>query len=127
MSKKGDNEPATKGDVRRLERIVDKHSATAEKKYVSIDQRFDAVDQRFDGMDKKIDNLQHDVLDLKLDAKEAKEERAFILQELKMLHRSIMRLDDRVRYQQDLPERVEKLEQDVYDLKRKIHNKAHVQ
>jgi peptidoglycan hydrolase CwlO-like protein len=120
MSKKGDNEPATKGDVRKLASVVEKHNATTEKKYASIDQRFD-------GMDKKIDNLQHDVLDLKLDAKEAKEGRMSILQELKLLHRSIMRLDDRVRYQQDLPERVDKLEQDVYDLKRKIHNKTRVQ
>ena len=124
MSKKGDNEPATKGDLRRLERVVDKHNATAEKKYASIDQRFDAVDQRFDVIEKDIKVMKGDMLCLKLDNRDANQVRSERMQELKLIHRSVLRLDERVRYQQDLPERVERLEQDVYDLKRKIHNKA---
>jgi chromosome segregation ATPase len=141
MSKKGDNEPATKGDVRRLERVVDKHNAKAEKKYASTDQRFDAVDRRFDAVDQRFDavdrrfdavekdikEMKGDILSLRLDNKDAKQERAEMMQELKLIHRSLLRLDERVRYQQDIPERVEQLEQDVYDLKRKIHNKAQVQ
>ncbi len=119
MPKKEDSQPATKADLQKLVGDVDKRS-------VATDKRFTSIDHRLDGIDKKIETLQHNILDLTLDAKEAKEERGTILQELKLLNKSIMRLDDRVRYQQDLPERVKQLEQDVYDLKRKIHNKAQV-
>lgn len=99
------SEAATKGDLKKLS--------------ASVDKRFDKVDKRFDGIDKKIETLQHDVLDLKLDAREVREERGEIMKELKMMHRAIVRLDERVRYQQDIPERVEQLERDVHELKLK--------
>lgn len=133
MARNKASEAATKGDLKKLSDSVDKRFdkvdtrfdgidkrfEEVDRRFDGIDKRFEGVDKRFDGIDKKIETLQHDVLDLKFDAKEAKQERGEILKELKMMHRVIVRLDERVRYQQDIPERVEQLERDVRELKLK--------
>jgi hypothetical protein len=74
-----------------------------------FDEFSNKTHKRFDKQGKDINSLMHDVLDLKLDAKEAKEERGEMKKLLHMIFESVQALDERVRFQGDLPERVTQL------------------
>ncbi len=139
MVKVKNNEYATKADLKKLESGLNnklgkiQHDISGLKQDVSgLKQDVSGLKQDVSGLKKgqaslkkDVLKLQEDVLDLKLDAKEAREERREILKELKIIQQSIVNFDSRVRYQQDLPERVEQLEQDVHELKRQKFKSTH--
>lgn len=119
MAKLKNHQTATRSDLKKVE-------TTLSSEISGVKKDANVLKKDVKELKEDVGGLKHGFLDLKIDMREVKEEVRATTDEIKLLHKVIMRLDDRVRYQQDIPERVEQLEQDVYDLKRKIHNKAQV-
>ena len=69
----------------------------------------------------EIQGVKGDVLNLQFDVKDLKEGQKETMKVLQVIQGAVMALDERVRYQQDLPERVEQLEQDTHELKREVY------
>ena len=108
---KKDGKPVTEAQVRS---IVDE----AVEKFARLIKRvFDRQDERFDGVDKRFGRFE---LENKQNWHEQREFNERIEKKVDMLDRSVQTLDKRVRYQKDMPERLEQVENDTYDLKRRV-------
>lgn len=86
-----------------------------------MDKGFNAIDKRLQGIEADIVALKTDVLSLKFDVKEVRQAIKGLERRIAILDRSVVALDGRVRFQDDFPERLEKVENDVHALKLAIH------
>lgn len=88
------------------------------------DESFDEHGRKLDRHDRQIRGLSQEFRLLRLESKQNwQEQREFnkrIEKRFDMLDDSVKALDKRVRYQDDMPERLEKAENDTYELKRRV-------
>lgn len=70
---------------------------------------------------KRLTDQDDKILGLRLDNRDLKQGQQEMIREQELVRDSLETLNDRVKYQKDMPERIEQLENDTHQLKREIH------
>lgn len=95
-----------------------------DKRLGTHDKHFDEQGGKLDRHDRQIRSLSQEFRLMRLESKQNwQEQREFnreIMKRFDVLDDSVKALGKRVRYQEDTPERLEKVENDTYELKRRV-------
>lgn len=80
-------------------------------------KRLGFVENRLGALEKEVKEIK---FDRRQDWQEQREFNGEIKKRFDVIDDSLMTLDKRVRYQEDMPERLEQVEKDTYELKRRV-------